>query len=499
MGRFTPGGIHALSGTWAQRPRIRADDLSVRAERAGGDRPRMSKKPTTGDSVRRATPPQAPRTGRANTLGMSGQQLDVIYEQLDAFGTGTSHKRQSSRLEFRQPSIGVDIIQPGGGQTHINVACRNLSRTGLGFLHSSYVHVGTRVVLTLAHNAAAPARVAAKVMRCRHVTKNVHDVGVMFDEPINVRDFMALDPLDQTFTCEVVDPAQLKGTLMIVAEYEIERSCVRSMLGDTSLDFFCVPTVAEGLEKARKGVELVLCDDTFEVGSGVEFVQAARKSGLRCPIILMSADTSEQGLNRIRRAEANAFLAKPLRQDVLLRAIAEFLLMSGEKSGAAHPLSTTLPANSPMLDLSDLYVEDLGKVAEQIGALVGKGDLGGVRRNVLRVGGPAASLGFEPIAKLAQTLIAAIDTTKSLEQSIVAVNTFVAVCRGARKAVRPVPAPPEGARHVEEAHGDAKPADGTSHGKPADPHAKPAHGVAHDKSAPKAGEAKPTAEHKAAA
>jgi CheY-like chemotaxis protein len=355
----------------------------------------MTKKPTTGESVRRAPhagqPPLAPRTGRTNTLGMNSQQLDAIYAQLDAPGTSPSHKRQSSRLEFRQPSIGVDIIQPGGGQTHINVACRNLSRTGLGFLHSSYVHVGTRVVLTLDHQSAAPVRVPAKVMRCRHVTKTVHDVGVMFDEPINPRDFMALDPLDQAFTCEVVDPAQLKGTLMIVAEYEIEQSCVRSMLGDTSLDFFCVSTIAQALEKARKGVGLVICDDTFEVGSGVEFVQSARKAGLRCPIILMSADTSEEGLSRIRGAAANAFLAKPLEQSILLRAVAEFLLVSGEKSETANPVSSTLPTDSPMLGLSDLYVEDLGKVAEQLEAMVAKNDIVGVRRTALRVGGPAAS------------------------------------------------------------------------------------------------------------
>ncbi len=463
----------------------------------------MTKKPTTGESVRRAAAPQAPRTGRTNTLGMNSQQLDAIYERLDAPGSSTSHKRQSSRLEFRQPSIGVDIIQPGGGQTHINVACRNLSRTGLGFLHSSYVHVGTRVVLTLAHKSSASVRVPAKVMRCRHVAGNVHDVGVMFDEPINVRDFMALDPLEQAFTCEVVDPTQLKGTLLIVAEYEIEQSCVRSMLGDTSLDFVCVSTITDALEKARKGVGLVICDDTFEVGSGVEFVQSARKSGLRCPIILMSADTSEEGLSRIRSAAANAFLAKPLQQDVLLRAVAEFLLVSGEKNETANPLSSTLGTESPMLGLSDLYVEDLGKVAGQLDAMVSKGDLAGVRRLVMRVGGPAASLGFAPIAKLAHQLISSLDATKSLEESVVAVNTFVAVCRGARKATPPVVAPAEpaadGATPADGTPPAAKPADGKPHNKPADAHATPAHGGPHDKAAPKAGEVKPAAEHKAAA
>ena len=190
--------------------------------------------PSTGPIRAKASP--MPSTGRTNTLGMTNVELEAIYEQLESGGGDSSHRRQSSRLKFRHPSISMEIIQPGGGQTHITVACRNLSRTGLGFLHSSYVHTGTRVVLTLTHHSAQRVRVAAKVVRCRHVTRTVHDVGVMFETPINIRDFMELDPLNQTFTCEVVDPARLKGTLLVVAEYKIEQSCVQSMLRDTSLE-----------------------------------------------------------------------------------------------------------------------------------------------------------------------------------------------------------------------------------------------------------------------
>ena len=258
----------------------------------------------------------------------------------------------------------------------------------------------------------------------------------MFDEPINIRDFMALDPLNQTFTCEVVDPAQLKGTLLIVAEYKLEQACVQSMLRDTSLQFIVAFTVEQGLELARKGVGIVLCDDLFEKGSGVEFVLAARTCGVRSPVILMSADTSEQGRARIRRAEADAYLAKPIKQELLLRAVAEFLLMSTDKGESANPLYPSLPADSPMLDLADTLVDDLHAVAGAVEKLVAASDIPGIRKQCLRIGGPATSLGFEPIARLATQLITSLDSSKSLEQSVVAVNTFVAACRGARKAMR---------------------------------------------------------------
>ena len=396
----------------------------------------MTKRPASVPGPSRSKTPPLPSTGRTNTLGMTSVELEAIYEQLDS-GTGdSSHRRQSSRLSFRQPSVGVEIIQPGGGQTQITVACRNLSRTGLGFLHSSYVHIGTRVVLTLTHHTELRVRVAAKVMRCRHVTRTVHEVGVMFDEPINVRDFMELDPLNQTFTCEVVDPAKLKGTLLVVAEYQLEQACVQSMLRDTALEFQGASSMEQGLELSRKGVSVILCDDLFENGSGAEFVVAARKAGVRSPIILMSADTSEQGRDRIRKAAADAFLAKPLSDKLLLQAVAEFLLMSGENAESATPLYTALPPTSPMLDLADSLVDDLKTIADQVEKLAKAADIPGIRRQCLRIGGPATSLGFEPIAKLAGQLTSALEATKSVEQSVVALNTFVAACRGARKAER---------------------------------------------------------------
>jgi CheY-like chemotaxis protein/HPt (histidine-containing phosphotransfer) domain-containing protein len=421
----------------------------------------MAKRPANSTGTTRPRAQCAAPTGRANTLGLSSQQLDVIYDQLDAPGADSNHRRQSSRLAFRQPSIGVEINQPGGGQTHIHVACRNLSRTGLGFLHSSYVHVGTRIILTLAHQTTAPVRIHAKVMRCRHVTRNVHDVGVMFDEPINVRDYMEMDPLNQTFTCEMVEPAQLKGSLLIVAEYKIEQACVRSMLGETSLDFWIAASIQAGLEQARKGVSLILCDDAFEQGSGDDLILAARKAGVRAPIILMSADTSEQGLARIRRAKADAFLAKPLQKDLLLRAIAEFLLMNGDKSESSNPFFSTLAADSPMRELANSFVEDLSSIAEQVEKLGTAQDITGIRRQALRIGGPASSLGFVPIATLAQKLVASLDMNKSFEQSVAALNSFVAACRGARKSSAPVPAPakPEEAEPGHTAPGHATPAD----------------------------------------
>lgn len=431
----------------------------------------------SGQSGKGVRTPGAPggSGGRPNSLGLSAAELDAVHAQLDggAPSADTAHKRQSARLSYRHDGILLDIVQPGGGQTTICVACRNLSRTGLGFLHSSYLHTGTKVVAKLMHHSKKLVRVQARVVRCRHVTRHVHEVGVMFDEPINVRDFMASDPLNQNFTCEKVDPGHLSGTILIVAEYKIEQACVQSMLRDTAMDFEFATSIDEGVEAAKRGVAIVVCDDTFETGSGVDFVAKARAAGVRSPIILMSADTSEQSLSRIRKAAVSAFLAKPVKQDLLLRAIAEFVLVSGagESSG---PVFTSLPARSPMMALAESFVDDLHSIVEQVEELATKRDGKGIRKHCLRVGGPAASLGFEPIAGLASRLAAALATDAAFDDCSMALNAFIGGCRSVQKGARPeAPSPAPAAESADKhAKGDAK--HGDNHGAAAHPPAKAA-------------------------
>ena len=48
----------------------------------------------------------------------------------------------------------------------------------LGFLHSSFLHTGTRVAATLVSRTGDAVRFPGKVVRCAHVTRHIHDVGV---------------------------------------------------------------------------------------------------------------------------------------------------------------------------------------------------------------------------------------------------------------------------------------------------------------------------------
>ncbi len=373
--------------------------------------------------------------GRQNSIGLTRAELDLLHESMDREQSGKgAQRRESSRIAFHETPVAIDIVQPGGGQTSICVAARNLSRSGMGFLHSAYLHVGTTIVIFLDHRQTGPQKIRGTVVRCRHVTRHIHDIGIKFDKPINLRDFVQLDTLSQSFSCENVDPSKLKGVVLIIAEYRIETACVQSMLTETGMDFLTAQTIEEGLSQARKGVDIIVCDYQFDQGNGLDFLKSARQSGVRCPIIIMSADRSPEARDAIRKANAAGFLAKPLDKDTLMRALAEFLLVSGSRADSATVLYTSLPPNSPMRALANDFVNDLRVIGGEIEECAKAKDIAGIRKRCLRVAGPAPSLGFEPIAKLASSLITALDSTMSIDESIVPLNTFIQTCKSVRRA-----------------------------------------------------------------
>lgn len=370
---------------------------------------------------------------RRNSLGLSRAEMEAVWEQLDGGSDQSSPRRQAARLPFREVSVQIEIVQPGGGQTGVSVACRNLSRTGLGFLHSAYVHTGTTVIAHLPHKTQGVVKVPGTVVRCRHVTRHIHDVGVNFKQPLNLHEYLELDMLSESFSSENVDAAALKGVLLVVAEYKIDQACVQSMLRETGLDFVLSSTVEDGIAQAMKGVNIILCDDLFTTGSGAEFIAKARSSGVRCPIIIMSADRSAEAKSRIRAADASGYISKPLDQRVMLRAMAEFLIVSGDAGADQGQLYSTLPITSPMANLADDFVNDLRAAADDIDKLVKAGDGAAIRRHCLRIVGTAPALGFDSIAKLAGGVMTSLDRSPKLDDSVVAINTFAATCRAVRR------------------------------------------------------------------
>ncbi len=132
-----------------------------------------------------------------DTLHMSPKQRQAILQLLDQQAKADSgpdlrgHPRvpYSKALKFL-----VEMHHPGGTVVTYLVEACNISQSGAGFLHGSYVHENSACQLMLPMLDGKWTKIAGTAVRCRWVAGKVHQVGVKFDEPIEVAQFIENAP-----------------------------------------------------------------------------------------------------------------------------------------------------------------------------------------------------------------------------------------------------------------------------------------------------------------
>lgn len=368
-----------------------------------------------------------PTSAPTNTLRMDGAALERFLSARDAAEgrEEASLKRGFVRWPFRNTSVGLTVLHPGGSQAKFNVACRNLSSAGVGVLHSAYIHPGAACVIELPDNQGRSQTIEGVVVRCCHVQGTIHEVGIKLSTPIDTRQFLNIDPFSDGFSLESVNPDDLRGVVLFIGRTALDQAMVRHFLRETQVELITASTAEEGLEKALNGVDLVLCDSNPEQDDGPEIVRRLREASVSQPIIMLTADTSTQHRARLSQAEADAFITKPLKQTTLFRALGEFMMLNTGSAG----MSSTLPANHPNLGLIETFVGEMREYGRQIDVAMGANDMSKIRGLCLQIRGSAPVMGFERLAELAVAAEKALGRAKTCAEAAVALRSLVSACQ----------------------------------------------------------------------
>ncbi|MEW6251125.1 MAG: PilZ domain-containing protein [Planctomycetota bacterium] len=96
---------------------------------------------------------------------------------------------------------------------------RNLSAGGISFLHGSFLYPGARCALALPTRAGERVALAGRIVRCRCVRGRVHEVGVAFDQPIEVERYVDTQaaPLSTASPDEMANAGYLRERVMDLA------------------------------------------------------------------------------------------------------------------------------------------------------------------------------------------------------------------------------------------------------------------------------------------
>lgn len=367
-----------------------------------------------------------------NTLRISMADFKRLISEMEA-GSGTHHgARLLVRWPFARHAVTVEIHQPGANSTRLHFACRNLSGEGIGLLHASFLHNGTRCTVYLPQLVGSVVPVEGKVMRCRHVKGLVHEIGVKFDKNINIRQFVLRDPTKGLFALETIDPTRLQGVVLHIDGSAMQRKLVRHYLRDTSLEIVNAESAQDGLDRVNEGFDLILAEYNLQGMAGPKLVEAIRAKGLQTSMVMLTSDSRQSYKNDKGESRANSYLQMPINQDQLLRGLAEFLLADETNPDAGGPVYSTLPSDHPSHQFVADFVDDAKRLVKNMKAAITEEDIEAVRRICDGVRNVAAEVGFAMISESAQGALTALDASMSVADSQRQLRSLLSMCMRAK-------------------------------------------------------------------
>lgn len=266
--------------------------------------------------------------GRNNTIGMAERELIELLELLDETETGadTQPRRDFARWPFRQSGLEVTLIHPGGSTAVLKLACRNISRGGASLLHSGFVYPGTPCRIRMPKVNGEITEIAGKVCRCQHRSGALHELGVKFNKPLDLDRYVVPNDTENFHVFECVDPASIKGNLLLADNCVLTTKLLKHHLRETSLVISSVTTGADAIGQAIAGFDLVVIAALLPDMDAVTFIRTIRGDNVTIPVLVLAQKFADPETAVVRTFPNVGLILKPIQQNQALRAIAECLL-----------------------------------------------------------------------------------------------------------------------------------------------------------------------------
>ncbi len=345
-----------------------------------------------------------------DSLRLSAAEEIEILADLDRETTKRNgrDRRHQSRVPYqRRAGLMVQMHHPGGTIATYLVRVRDLSSGGIGFLHGSFVYSGTRCAVSLLANDRRTFRVDGTVVRCSHVRKHIHQIGLHFDAPIRLREFVAgsLLPVGEDMQTSRELP-QLSGSVMYVEDSVSDQELLAFHLLNVGVKVKAVSNVLAAVELASQTkFDAVLANIWLPAMSGLDLADFLRQSGYTGPIIALTADDREEVSTDAMSHGCTAVLVKPYAIDALITLLQPYL-HHGAEADSCQTLLSSMWSDERMQPLIRTFLGRLKDEIAEMDRLVQSGKGGaGLRKLCLDVKGSAGGYGFQKISEAAQEIL----------------------------------------------------------------------------------------------
>ncbi len=274
-----------------------------------------------------------------NLLRMSDEDLVLLIGRLN-HETGPVAPAESNRACKRWPTtfqrMILTIRASANERQHLVCVPRNLSTGGLACIHGGFLHPGTSCHVTLQSRGRDGRTIEAEVVRCRHIERHLHDIGIKFVEPINPGDFLIEAGPGPMFNAERVNPKDLEGTVLVAMPERTHQRVITQPFRSSEIEFLYATDGTSALSLLSETPSLVYAACNLGDMSGTDFVRRAAEEHPTIPIVLVAADESVGLRREALAAGAREMLTLPCDPHMLLRSAAEFLLLGDLLSHASE-------------------------------------------------------------------------------------------------------------------------------------------------------------------
>ncbi|MCC5828623.1 MAG: hypothetical protein JJU36_04170, partial [Phycisphaeraceae bacterium] len=341
-------------------------------------------------------------------LRLSDREQHEILRRLDSQAgvASSTSRREDPRYPFR-PAGGlmVGIEHPGRSQLRCLVRPRSLSRSGIGFLHGSFVYPGSPcfVILKSRANGGSAANgaevVRGTVRHCRLIGGRIHEVGVKFDRPINLEDF--LDPEDaESGGFADTGPESLDGHILLLDACDVQRELMRFQLVEAGAQVQSAANAQEAMQRIKEHETELLVVNLREVsGESLANIKAIRHVGYSGPVVVWLATCKPLIARRFMQFGADLILDQSCGFETLRGALNRFLRKTGRGGHDGSKLLSTHWTNEAIRPLILRYLEALEDLLVKLEEAISGGCHGRADKLCQEIAGQAQTFGFPAIVQ----------------------------------------------------------------------------------------------------
>lgn len=381
------------------------------------------------------------------TIRLSPRDKQKLVEYIEQSSKKTVQSdRRHLRVDFQGRKTLVTITNSHGQRVSHSVLPRNLSRRGLAFVHGRFVYPDSRCQVTLPMANGKWYVIEGFVRNCRHIQGIIHEIAIVFDEALNLNDFVLLTASQQEkhraeqsqdFDPDNAMDVNNAGHILVVDKMATDRKLYRLWMEKLNMATNEASGFTTTMEQMSHGqFDLLMINLELGDESGIDLIKHLRTQGFERPIIATSASENQADDDAAMAAGATAFLVKPFTLDELRVAVEDALLIDTSATSEADAVYSSMAEDQEMAPLIEEFVNTLGPLTLRLRRANADADLRTINSVCQNLKGAGAGYGFDAITTMARYAVESLEVTEQdAELTRKAVNDLVQILRRARPGV----------------------------------------------------------------